>query len=316
MSTTPQDDYNELEELLRATAPDPQGSEDDAKPNTPLEFDPEQYVFGDGEDENVEVETPATPAATVTPGVTGTIDPTILELQRGQMATNKSIADALERLSSNRQAETAPAPDTFFDVQDVTDEEAGVYKAAMPFVQKVVNNSARRILADYDERYVKPVWQENQELKQRLAQIDSNVQTSAQSALMGQLRSAVPEYDNILQSQEWQNKLNEPVASGASMTYRTIAAEMARVGDVAGVAALMNSARKQVPDPQKNVSPGRTPAAAPASRANVPQKKLPYSKLDQAQREYLSGQMTADKFQKIESLYTNADLMGNVDYNR
>lgn len=246
----------------------------------------------------------------------------ILQLER-ELAATKTRSQMFENALTERYAQQfAPqkqepqAPNVAYTDQELAIDERYEqdYGDANPYIQ----NIAKRVANELYQRAVVPLQNELNEVRSKLqsqAEINHNQKVDV---IHMQLKSVVPDIDELVRTQEWQEYIKQPDAYGSGRTIASYVQEGIQYGNVRQLAQIVDQfkqTRKQQAPQQQQVAPGRAQTTVP-NTAPRRGKMLNMSEFDRATAMFQAGKLSWDKYQAVTNEFNEAMLDGRVNYNK
>lgn len=177
---------------------------------------------------------------------------------------------------------------------------------------------AKRVANDLYQRAVLPLQQELNNVRGQLqSQAEFNV-NQHKNTLHMQLKTVVPDIDDIVHTQEWQSYIKQPDLYGSGRTIASYVQEGIQYGNVKQLAQIVEQFKqtRQKSQPQhQQVAPGRAQATVPSTaprRGAV----LKMSDFDRATAAFQAGKLSWDKYQVVANTFNEAMLEGRVNHNK
>lgn len=308
---------NELSQFLEDQFAPPTEQQNEATPAENDDIDVNEFLQGD-EDTTVEFEQQAQPEHKPVPQP----DDRILQLER-ELAATKARTQMYETALSQQfqppqqpqEQQPAVPPVAFLDDEIAVDQRyMEDYGDADPYIQSV----AKRVANDLYQRAVLPLQQELYNVRGQLqSQAEFNA-SQQKNTLHMQLKSVVPEIDEIVTTPEWQSYIKQPDLYGSGRTIASYVQEGIQYGNIRQLAQIVNQfkqTRQKAQPGRAQVAPGRAQAEMPNTtpkRGTV----LKMSEFDRATSEFQAGRLSWDKYQVVMSKFNDAMLEGRVNYNK
>lgn len=232
-----------------------------------------------------------------------------------QMMSNKNQPHQTVEQQQYQQQQQQP----IFDPSEITitDEELQTYgKDASSYVEKIAKQVALRLY----EKAVSPLQQQIQQQQAVINQSRNDTATQQSQLLFQRIQAAIPEVQNITQSQEWRNYLQSPApGTGGRVPLANLLEHNIRSGNYDGIKEIFDIYldRNKQQGLQSQVSPGRSQVSTPPSTLATNKKRnLAYSKLLNTKRRFESGQISYDEYLRVEALYDKAAIEDRIDYDK
>lgn len=247
----------------------------------------------------------------------------IINLER-ELAATKTRSQMYENALQQRyqqdyamqQQQVEYVPNVAFHDNEIAVDERyeNDYGDANPYISAI----AKRVANDLYQRTVVPLQQELQAVRGQLqSQAEFNSRQSADT-LHVQLKSVVPDIDEIVRTPEWKAYINQPDQYGSGRTIASYVQEGIQYGNVrqlAQIAQQFKQIRQQSAPKQQQVAPGRAQTAVPntAPRRGA---TLKMSDFDRATQAFQAGKLSWDKYQVIANEFNEAMLDGRVNHSK
>ena len=244
--------------------------------------------------ENIQNTTPNTPSA----------EDRILQLER-ELAATKARSQMYENALTERYTQQfAPElpkqeekPNVVYTEQElaIEDRYEQDYGDANPYIA----NIAKRVANELHQRTIVP-------LQNELANVRS------------QLKSVVPDIDELVRTPEWQEYIKQPDVYGSGRTIASYVQEGIQYGNVRQLAQIVDQfkqTRKQNAPQPRQVAPGRAQTTLP-NTAPRRGKMLNMSDFDRATSAFQAGRLSWDKYQVVLNEFNEAMLDGRVNHNK
>lgn len=196
--------------------------------------------------------------------------------------------------------------------------EQQTYGEALPVVEKVAKRMMAQQSKAYEDRIAK--------LEERLAEqskgitaVASNVQRTRDDDFIGAVQARVADINNLLQSDGWDDFLDQTVSEFATSTFRDELQRAIRTKNVDGVVRIASAYKtgSTYNGPQATTAsavPSPTAARRSFSPAGGHSVRLKYSERKKASQDFLSKRISPEKFAEIRTMYDKAATEGRVDY--
>lgn len=248
------------------------------------------------------------------------VSPELMALHNRQIEVSERLARMMEekQAAQNPPQEDRLLPDFTIQVEDLTPEEREAYAASEKVINKMAMGTVAKVMADYTEKVVRPMAEQNRRMETMLAQMQTNTAAQADSMADAQLRTltqnSIGDYNSFINSATWQNYLNSEVPGSSGISYKALASIHASNGNLPAIAQMMIAANGGAVTAQRQTTPGSAASPAPVRGSNS--KALPYSRFKEAMNSYQRGQLTQEAFNKVSNAYDLAAQAGKVDYDK
>lgn len=238
-----------------------------------------------------------------------------LEQQIAELRTAMASGATANPAAAQPAAQQAARALLEIQVEDLTPAERDTYKAAIPVVQKLLNQALATHVAPRINEFHQQVTARDTRIEQLQQELDRTRATTFQD----RVRAAIPDMDALTRDPRFVAYMDTSVPiMGAGMTVRHALANAVRTQDVNAVNAIVSGFRgaapaQPTPAPQAAfVAPGGSPSpvAAPAAATAKPTLKL--SARLKAGRDFTAGRITKAQLDKIDALYDEAVREGRV----
>lgn len=246
----------------------------------------------------------------------------ILQLER-ELAATKARSQMYETALSERyQQQVAPEvtkeerPNVVYTDQELTidDRYEQDYGDANPYIA----NIAKRVANELYQRTVVPLQNELANVRSQLQSQSEFNQVQKTDVIHMQLKSVVPDIDELVRTPEWQEYIKQPDLYGSGRTIASYVQEGIQYGNVRQLAQIVNQfkqARQQNAPQQRQVAPGRAQTTLP-NTAPRRGKMLNMSDFDRATASFQAGKLSWDKYQVVLNEFNEAMLDGRVNHNK
>lgn len=248
------------------------------------------------------------------------VSPELMALHNRQIEVSERLARMMEekQAAQNPPQDDKLLPDFTIQVEDLTPEEREAYAASEKVINKMAMGTVAKVMADYTEKVVRPMAEQNRRMETMLAQMQTNTAAQADSMADAQLRTltqnSIGDYNSFINSATWQNYLNSEVPGSSGISYKALASIHASNGNLPAIAQMMIAANGGAVTAQRQTTPGSAASPAPVRGSNS--KALPYSRFKEAMNSYQRGQLTQEAFNKVSNAYDLAAQAGKVDYDK
>ena len=248
------------------------------------------------------------------------VSPELMALHNRQIEVSERLARMMEekQAAQNPPQDDKLLPDFNIQVEDLTPEEREAYAASEKVIGKMAMGTVAKVMADYTEKVVRPMAEQNRRMETMLAQMQTNTAAQADSMADAQLRTltqnSIGDYNSFINSATWQNYLNSEVPGSSGISYKALASIHASNGNLPAIAQMMIAANGGAVTAQRQTTPGSAASPAPVRGSNS--KALPYSRFKEAMNSYQRGQLTQEAFNKVSNAYDLAAQAGKVDYDK
>ena len=248
------------------------------------------------------------------------VSPELMALHNRQIEVSERLARMMEekQAAQNPPQEDRLLPDFNIQVEDLTPEEREAYAASEKVISKMAMGTVAKVMADYTEKVVRPMAEQNRRMETMLQQMQTNTAAQADSMADAQLRTltqgSIGDYNSFINSATWQNYLNSEVPGSSGISYKALASIHASNGNLPAIAQMMIAANGGAVTAQRQTTPGS--AASPVPVRGTNSKALPYSRFKEAMNSYQRGQLTQEAFNKVSNAYDLAAQAGKVDYDK
>lgn len=286
-------------------------------------FDEEvnSFLQGDEFEETVETQQSYT-SNTQTPAVQPVnADDRILQLERELAATqarSQMYENALaERYQQQHVQQEQYVPNVAYGEQEIEIDERYEkdYGDANPYIASIT----KKVLNDFYQRAVIPLQQELNNVRGQLQSQGEFNQTQRSDVIHMQLKSVVPDIDELVRTQEWQSYIRQPDFYGSGRTIAHYVQEGIKYGNVRQLAQIVQQFKqgqsKRSPQAQ-HVAPGKAQTALPDTSKRGRGTVLRMSEFDRATQLFQTGKMSWDKYQAIADAFNEATLEGRVNYSK
>lgn len=281
----------------------------------------EQFLHGDELEETVNQPNPAEQTQVQQPPQGPSSEERILQLER-ELAATKTRSQMYENaLASQYQQQVAPQQEQYVPNVVFQDQELAVderyeqdYGDANPYIASI----AKRVANDLYQRTVVPLQQQLQAVQGQLQSQEQFNQSQRTDTLHMQLKSVVPDIDELVRTPEWQSYIKQPDVYGSGRTIASFVQEGIQYGNVRQLAQIVNQfkqARGQTAPKPQQVAPGRAQTTVP-NTAPRRGKVLYMSEFDRATQQFQAGKLSWDKYQVIANEFNEAMLEGRVNHNK
>lgn len=313
---------DELSNFLDQTFSEPQ--QETQKPQEQEDDEIKEYLTYDEDDVPQQTADVANSAPTEQPQQPAQVSDQerILNLERELAATRtrsqlyeNALQQQYQRQFAPQQQEEQLPNVAFQDSEIIVDDRFETdYGDANPYITAI----AKRVANDLYQRSVVPLQQELQAVRGQLqSQTEFNQRQSADTLHM-QLKSVVPDIDEIVRTPEWKSYINQPDQYGSGRTIASYVQEGIQYGNVrqlAQIAQQFKQLRQQSAPQQQQVAPGRAQTTVP-STASKRGPMLKMSDFDRATQAAQAGKLSWDKYQVIANEFNEAMLDGRVNLSK
>lgn len=297
-----------------------QSAEEEVPSQSNTDEDISEFLQGDEPQGAVDVQSPQ-PSQPQVPQLPSEAD-RILQLERELAATqtrSQMYENALQQQFYQQQQQPAQefrTPNVVFDDNEIAIEERYEtdYGDANPYIASI----AKRVANDLYQRTVLPL---QQELNNVRGQLQSQAEFNAsqhKNTLHMQLKTVVPDIDDIVHTQEWQSYIKQPDLYGSGRTIASYVQEGIQYGNVRQLAQIVDQFKqtRQKSQPQhQQVAPGRAQANVP-NTAPRGGRMLRLSEFNRATAEFKAGRLSWDRYQVVANEFNEAMLEGRVIHNK
>lgn len=285
----------------------------------------EQFLQGDDEETGLDTTAQQQQVANVNTGANKPLSPDdrVLQLER-ELAAERTRAQMYENVLagqynqaiSYQQQEQQTLPNVVFNDQELAVDERYEqdYGDANPYIASI----AKRVANDLYQRTVVPLQHELQNVRGQLQSQQQFNHTQRTDTLHMQLKSVVPDIDELVRTPEWQSYIKQPDLYGSGRTIASYVQEGIQYGNVRQLAQIVNQFKQSQTraKPQQNqVAPGRAQVGMP--NTNIKRGKvLNMSDFDLATTAFQTGKLSWDKYQEVANEFNAAMLDGRVNHNK
>lgn len=263
--------------------------------------------------ENIQNTTPNTPSA----------EDRILQLER-ELAATKARSQMYENALTERYTQQfAPElpkqeekPNVVYTEQElaIEDRYEQDYGDANPYIA----NIAKRVANELHQRTIVPLQNELANVRSQLQSQSEFNQVQKTDVIHMQLKSVVPDIDELVRTPEWQEYIKQPDVYGSGRTIASYVQEGIQYGNVRQLAQIVDQfkqTRKQNAPQPRQVAPGRAQTTLP-NTAPRRGKMLNMSDFDRATSAFQAGRLSWDKYQVVLNEFNEAMLDGRVNHNK
>lgn len=283
-----------------------------------------QFLQGDGDDTPDDIPSePSVPVSNSEPtSATPSAEDRILQLER-ELAATKTRAQMYEdALSERYQQQFAPEtpkeekPNVVYTDQELTIEDR--YEQDYGDANPYITNIAKRVANELYRRAVVPLQNELANVRSQLQSQSEFNQVQKTDVIHMQLKSVVPDIDELVRTPEWQEYIKQPDMYGSGRTIASYVQEGIQYGNVRQLAQIVDQfkqTRKQNAPQPRQVAPGRAQTTLP-NTAPRRGKMLNMSDFDRATSAFQAGRLSWDKYQVVLNEFNEAMLDGRVNHNK
>jgi hypothetical protein len=213
--------------------------------------------------------------------------------------------DALER---TRPA--APAAAALPDDTDLTPEEEQQYQASLSVIDKRARRQARALV----DKEMATLRQEMQSVRQETGSLTTGLAASTEANFIASVRGAVVPLggmDKIVKHPEWPKYLDQDIPL-LGVPIKTVLQQHHNARNLDGVLKVFEGFKPEANPLAAQEVPSANAASAAPAPAKSEGRKLPISKLREANAAYTRGRMTADEYGNIRKVYERAEAEGRV----
>jgi hypothetical protein len=225
----------------------------------------------------------------------------------------KATIKELQSQVSKQITEKAPSPVG----GDLTPDELGTYGEAKPFVEKVARQVARAELEELRQK-VNELTQHIGELNLSSKNVNLSLQNNNQRAFHLQIKSLVPNVDDILRNNEWADYLESKIPY-ANITMKQALAHAVEAFDVDSAAEIFKNFKPKTKNRaiESMVSPNLSSGGNSSTNRLGEQTKpiLKFSDRKRASNDFVKGKLSREDMRKIDEQFRLAELEGRLDYN-
>lgn len=245
----------------------------------------------------------------------------ILQLER-ELAASQTRSQMYENALAERYQQQYVQQEQFVPNVAYGDNEIEIderyekdYGDANPYIASIT----KKVLNDFYQRAVVPLQNELNTVRGQLQSQGEFNQTQRSDVIHMQLKSVVPDIDELVRTQEWQSYIRQPDFYGSGRTIAHYVQEGIKYGNVRQLAQIVQQFKqgqaKGTPKLQ-HVAPGRAQTTLPNTNKRGRGVMLRMSEFERATQQFQTGKMSWDKYQAIADAFNEATLEGRVNYSK
>lgn len=245
----------------------------------------------------------------------------ILQLER-ELAASQTRSQMYENALAERYQQQYATQEQYVPNVAYGDNEIEIderyekdYGDANPYIASIT----KKVLNDFYQRAVIPLQNELNTVRGQLQSQGEFNQTQRSDVIHMQLKSVVPDIDELVRTQEWQSYIRQPDFYGSGRTIAHYVQEGIKYGNVRQLAQIVQQFKqgqaKGTPKPQ-HVAPGKAQTTLPNTNKRGRGVMLRMSEFERATQQFQTGKMSWDKYQAIADAFNEATLEGRVNYSK
>ena len=235
----------------------------------------------------------------------------VIESLEPALKSEKAQREKLEtQLKELREAMPPPIPVPNPE-EDLTEEELVTYGDS----QAVISKIARKIARGETKAAMAAIEKELKDLRESQTRVQTDLSTTSESQFVGHVKSRIPGFDQIIESQEWKDYIATKAPYSRNTVFDML--KQAHEGrDIDTIVEIFGGFKPSKATLATMVSPSLNGGGAAPIQTNGQQKPiLKLSARKRVSNDFVQGKITKEVRDYWDKLFKEAEAEGRIDFN-